>query len=206
MIATPSNPFLATVPGAAAAAASAPRVEKPAETDTPPAGDTADDEEDDEEDDPPAEPVKPETPTAEPEAANAGQTSNATPRLTAFDRGALRLLGKGDLVARVERAESETARLIDANATLAAENQRLVAELNSLRQETPKKIEAAAKGRENEVAKGVAAELQSIGITPDAAPNAISAKDAEKSLTRAEFDALDHAARNEFMRKGGTIV
>jgi hypothetical protein len=134
-----------------------------------------------------------ETPAAPDASASAPQ------RLTAFDRGALRLLGKGDLVARTERAESEVARL-------AAENTRLATELAQFKAETPKQIAQAAAGRQDEVAKGVAAELAGLGISPEAAPGQIAAEKADKTLTRAEFDKLDHTARNQFFRDGGQLV
>lgn len=202
MSANPSNQFLATAAGAAAADSAKPKlVEKPAETETetPPAGDEPGDEDEDEEEDPPADPVKPETPTADPNAAAASQTPTAPPRLSAFDRGALRLLGKGDLIARLERAETEAANLSDANATLTAENARLTSELNSLREETPKKIEAAAKGRANEVSKGVAAELQALGVTQEAAPSAVGADSTPEGMLE-HFHTLKGAERIAYLR------
>jgi len=173
-------------------------VEPPAEPTTTESNPATEPDDETEEETAPETPEEETTPPAEPAAAPEASASSPQ-RLTAFDRGALRLLGKGDLIARVERAEGEAAQLRATNAKLATE-------IASLKAETPKHIAAAAQGRANEVAKGVAAELQGLGLTPEAAPGLISAETAENTLTRAEFDKLDHTARNNFFRTGGKLV
>jgi hypothetical protein len=197
---TPSSATTATDEVAPAA----PAIEQPAENDAAilplpgPDDDPAEEKqpaETDDEEQPPADPAE-----AAPAAPAAPAEATVTPqRLTAFDRGALRLLGKGDLIARLERAELESA-------TLRGSNAKLESELSALKEATPKKIEAAAAGRQDEVAKGVAAELTALGITAEAAPGVISAASEKPSLSREEFEKLDHADRNAFFRNGGTVV
>jgi hypothetical protein len=151
----------------------------------------------------------------EPETAPVVETPEAAaavPKLTAFQRGSLRALGLAGLVDQVEVAKGETfiataevERLTAANNLLTAENIRLTGELAKLQKETPEKIEAAAKGREDEVSKKVTAELSGLGITAEAAPSQLTADEAEKTLSRADFDKLDHSARNKFFAQGGKL-
>lgn len=206
MTATRSNPFLAAFQ---AAAPTGPRAitDAPAAPTTPPADPPADGDEP-EGDEPEAEeeeetPAAPETPAEPADPAAPAEPSASAPAphrpMSAFDRTALRVLGKGDLVARIERAEADNARLI-------AENTRIANELLQLREETPRQVEAAASGRKNEVSRAVAAELQTLGIDPAAAPSAVGADEAEKTKSRDEFEALSHEDRNAFMRTGGRIV
>ncbi len=170
-------------PAASDEAAPATPVEQPAETPTAPEPSTApeQDEDEDEEEETPGEQE-----TQAPEAPGAAATPQ---RLTAFDRGALRLLGKGDLVARVELAEGEATRLNAEVSRLTALNASLTAEVTKHKAETPKKIAAAAAGRANEVSKNVAAELQGLGLSPEAAPGKVAAEDAEKIVTRDDAQA-----------------
>jgi hypothetical protein len=161
----------------------------------------------------PAEPENEETPEPEapaaPEETPAAPETPATaaaPKLTAFQRGALRALGTGDLVARVEKAETETLTAQAEVVRLTAENGPLATRIAELQNETPKQVAAAHQGRENEVARAVTAELGALGITPEAAPAQVGAAQAERILTRAEFDKLEHTARNQFMRDGGKIT
>lgn len=121
----------------------------------------------------------------EPEGSDSDPTdpvepsASTPPRLSAVQRGALRLLGKGDLIARLERVESEVSRLT-------AENRELTLSLTNLQEETPKQIKAAKKGRENEVSKGVSSELEKIGIDAEAAPAQLGVESAEEITTKAE--------------------
>jgi hypothetical protein len=205
MLKDPSNPLLKTATAAAPVKTNGqPSANETAETET---GNDSEkesgNEDEDEEEDP--EPPNPAPPESEPAADPSASTTPAKPKLTAFERGALRAVGKGDLIARVERAEMEAAGLTEQVASLKAENTRLAGELSALKKETPSKIEAAAKGRENQVSKGVAAELSALGISKEAAPAALTAE-SDKTKTRAEFEQLDHPARNAFMRAGGKIT
>lgn len=152
----------------------------------------------------------PEEPTEEPTeeteepapAAPAEATAAPAAKLSAFDRGALRMLGKGDLIARLESAEHSAATATAEVTRLTAENLRLSASLA----ETPAKLEAAAQLRQGAVAKTVAAELSALGITAEAAPSQISESETAKTISRAEFEKLDHTGRNEFFRNGGHIT
>jgi hypothetical protein len=149
-------------------------------------------------------PAAPETPKA-PESPAASAPA-AAPKMTAFQRGALRALGIGELIQRVEKAEGATAAAQLEVARLTTENQTLRAELATLKQETPAKIAEAAKARENAVSQAVRAELSGLGIAAETAPGQITAAAADKTMQRADFDKLDHAARNTFMRDGGKVT
>lgn len=140
---------------------------------------------------PPAEP-EPETPAA-PEAPAAASKPNA------FQRGALRALGIGDLVARVERAETAEAFANLEITRLNAENIRLTSELKKLETDTPQKIEAAAKGRADEVSKGVRAELTALGVSAAVAPSQISA-DATPEAMLEHFASLKGAEKTSYWR------
>lgn len=141
----------------------------------------------------------------EPEPADAPTATAAPVPLSAFERGKLRALGMSGLVARVEKAEAGEIAANAKLATLTAENARLTAENATHKTATPKLIEAAAAGRENDVSRGVLNELGKIGISADAAPSQVS-DDVAATKTRLEFDALSHPERNAFMRNGGKIV
>jgi hypothetical protein len=174
----------------------------------------------------PAETAAPETETApesgekkegedEPEPpaeAAAPEAAAAAPKLTAFERGRLRMLGMGDLIARVEHAEgaafvanAEAERLTAANKKLTAETIRLQGELTKLEKETPAKLQAAAEVKDKEVSKKVTSELTALGITPEAAPSQVGADEAAKEISRGEFDKLDHSARDQFFANGGKL-
>lgn len=193
MLKNPSNPLLKASEAAPAKPVEKPAANEPAATPDTPADDS--EKENDGEEEEEEEPEQPEV-TPEPPAA-------PKQKLSAFDRGALRLVGKGDLIARVERAETEAADLTAQVSRLSAENARLTAELASHKQETPKKIEAAAKGRENEVSRGVAAELSALGITKEAAPAAIGADATPEGLLE-QYKLLTGSARTEFLRANKT--
>jgi hypothetical protein len=206
MLKNPSNPLLnqaaAPAPGAQPSAKS-PVATESASTSEQEEGD--DDEEEESEEDP----ASPGTqPLAEPEPS--GSAATQKPKLSAFDRGLLRGLGKGDLIARVERSELEAAELTEQVANLKAENTRLAGELSALKNETPAKIEAAAKGRENQVAKGVAAELSALGITPEAAPAAIAADSKQSATNRQEalqqYAQLQGKEKREFYLKNRNLL
>jgi hypothetical protein len=153
---------------------------------------------------------------AEPEPAKPDEAPEAAaPKLTAFERGKLRLMGMGDLIARVEKAEGETflaeseaIRLTAANKKLTSENIRLTSELKKLETETPKQLEAAAKAKENEVSRGVRAELTQLGVSEAEAPaqSAVAGGDGSQTKTRAEFDAMKPAARTKFILEGGKLT
>lgn len=166
--------------------------------DAAPEKDAADEEKKDEDPDPEPEPEI--DPAAPAEAA-------ATPgKLNAFQRTALRALGTGDLIARVERAE--TAELVAKGEVtrLTSENLRLTGELTKLKAETPVKIAAAQKVREKDVSTGVLNELGKLGVTAEQAPSQISAETADKTKSRAEFNALSVKDRGEFMSSGGKLT
>lgn len=136
-----------------------------------------------------------EAPPAEPEP----ETPAAGSKPNAFQRGALRALGIGDLVARVERAEAAEAFAHLEITRLTTENIRLTSELTKLETETPKKIEAAVKGRENEVSQGVRNELKSLGITEAAAPSQV-APDATPEAMLEHFASLKGAEKTSYWR------
>lgn len=159
-------------------------VEQPAETPATPETTSAPETDEDEPEETETAPGEETAPPVETPDA----TASAPQRLNAFDRGALRLLGKGDLVARTERAEAEVARLT-------TENTRLATELAQFKAETPKQIAQAAAGRKNEVAKGVAAELAGLGISPEAAPGKIDVNAADKIVSREDAQKAYAAAK-----------
>ncbi len=203
MLKNPSNPLLnqaaAPAPGAQPSAKS-PVATESASTSEQEEGDDKKEKESEEDPDSPGT-----QPIAEPEPA-----ATQKPKLSAFDRGLLRGLGKGDLIARVERSELEAAALTEEVANLKAENTRLAGELSALKTETPAKIEAAAKGRENQVAKGVAAELSALGITPEAAPAAIAADSKQSATNRQEalqqYAQLQGKEKREFYLKNRDLL
>lgn len=142
------------------------------------------------EDEPETEPAPETTPTDL--AANTG-------KLNAFQRTALRALGTGDLIARVERAEAgEQVALAEAT-RLKAENSRLTSELAKLNTETPAKIEAAKKVHDKEVSNGVLNELGKIGISAAEAPSQVSA-DATPEAMLEHFATLKGAEKTAYWR------
>ena len=136
---------------------------------------------------------EPETEPKVPEAPAAAAKPNA------FQRGALRALGIGDLVARVERAEAAEAVASAEIVTLTAENIRLTSELKNLETETPKKLEEAVKGRSNEVSRGVLAELTALGISEKAAPSQVNADDTPEAMLE-KLHSLKGAERTAYWR------
>jgi hypothetical protein len=145
----------------------------------------------------PAEPEQQESPAA-PEAPAEGSAA-VPPKPNAFQRGALRALGIGDLVARVERAEAAEAVAQMEITRLTTENMRLTSELKKLETETPKKIEAAAKGRADEVSKGVRAELTTLGITEADAPSQVAAEQTPEAMLE-HFATLKGAEKTAYWR------
>jgi hypothetical protein len=212
MLKNPSNPLLKTASAAAPVKTSGqPAANSPAETENgnDSAKESEEEEEEEEEDPETPNPAAPEPePAADPNASSAAPA--AKPRLTAFERGALRALGKGDLIARVERAESQAVELTEQVATLQAENTRLAGELSALKKETPAKIEAAEKGRANEVSKGVIAELSGLGITKEAAPAALNADGKQTATNRQEalqqYAQLQGKEKREFYLKNRDLL
>ena len=151
---------------------------------------------------PTPEPEQEPEPAPSTDAPAPAETVAPTGKLNAFQRGALRALSMGDLISRVERAESAELVAKDEVTRLTADNLRL----NQRDAETPAKIAAAQKVHEKDVSNGVRAELGKIGVSAEVAPSQISADDADKTLSRAEFEKFDHAARNAFMRQGGKLT
>lgn len=139
-----------------------------------------------------------------PEATPAPEAS-AAPKLSALDRGKLRALGMGNLITRLETSEGQLAAAHGQIETLKAENARLKAGHEAEEKAAREKLEAAAKGRENEVSKGVREKLSALGVPETDAPSAASTAEGQ-TLTRAEFEKLDFKARNQFFRNGGKIV
>lgn len=187
MIRNPFNPLFAAHTeeppahqGAAPAATTAPET-------TPAAPET-------EETPEPEAPAAPEETPAAPEAPAA-----AAPKLNAFQRGALRALGTGDLIARVEKAETETLTAQAEVVRLTAVNDQLATRLAELENETTKQVAAARTGRENEVARAVTAELTALGVTPEAAPSQVGA-DATPEALLEKFNTLKGAEKTAFLR------
>ena len=179
------------------------------------------------EDTPPANPgtAAPATPDAAPETEQAPEVDkkedepetdpapeptpadSATPgKLNAFQRTALRALGTGDLIARVERAEAGEQVALAEVTRLKAENSRLTSELAKLNTETPTKIEAAKKVHEKEVSTAVLNELGKMGISADQAPSQITPEAADKIKTRAEYSALSPKDAHAFIKGGGKLT
>jgi hypothetical protein len=123
----------------------------------------------------------------------------------AFQRGALRALGIGDLVARVEKAEAAEALSAAEVTRLAAENLRLTSEINKLQTEAPKQVAAAAKGRENEVSKQVTATLTNLGVNEAAAPSQVAAENTPEALLE-KFNTLKGAGKTAFFRANKTAL
>jgi hypothetical protein len=150
------------------------------------------------------EPPAPGKETTEP-AAPATPAASA-PKLNAFQRGALRALGTGELISRVEKAEAQN--VVDSAeiSRLTTENTRLTNELSQFKTETPKKIEAAQKGRADDVSKGVRGELTKLGITEAAAPPQLGAEETDKTMTRADFRGLSATKKSGFIKNGGKLT
>lgn len=160
----------------------------------------------------PSEPETVETPPApEPEEAAAPETEEASApeasaaKLSAFDRGKLRALGMGNLINRLETTEGQLSAAHGEIKTLKAENARLKAGREAEEKTAREALEAAQKGRENEVSQGVREKLSALGVPESDAPSSTSSAEGQ-TLTRAEFDKLDFTARNQFVRNSGKIV
>jgi hypothetical protein len=138
-------------------------------------------------------------PVKEPEAPS--ETLSAATPLSAFERGKLRALGMGGLISRLETSEAALATANAEITRLHAENTRINTELA----EKPKQIEAATKGRENEVSQGVLAELGKLGISEAAAPSQISA-DATPEALLEKFQSLKGAEKTAFFRANKTAL
>lgn len=155
-------------------------------------------EEDGEEgDDPPA----PAAPPTNPEAA----ATPVAPKLSIFERGKLRMLGMGDLVARVEKAEGELSVASAEVVRLNAENLRLQGELATLKEESPKQLAAAKEIKSTEISKKVTAELTGLGITAEAAPSQVSA-DATPEALLEKLNSLKGAEKTAFFRANRTAL
>jgi hypothetical protein len=154
------------------------------------------------EEEPAAAPEEPQEPAEDP----AAPTTAPGAKMNAFQRGALRALGIGGLVQKVEESEAARAIVAAENTRLKTENARLAAEVSRLNAETPQKIAEAAKARENAVSQGVRNELTSLGIDAKDAPSQLTAGQTENVVTFAEFQAKSHMERNEFIRNGGKIA
>ncbi len=149
------------------------------------------------EDEPEPEPKPEPEPTPEPATPPAPEAPGA--KLNAFQRGALRALGTGDLIARVERAELAEAAANAEVSRLTAENTRLSTDLATLRATTNVKIVEAQKGRANEVSQGVRKELTGLGITEESAPSQINADQTPEALLE-KFHTLKGAEKTSFWR------
>lgn len=121
------------------------------------------------------------------------------PKLSAFERTALRAFGKGDLIARVELAEGQAFLAKAEAARLTEENRKLTGRLSALETETPKQVAAAVKGRENEVQRAVTAELSALGLNPDAAPSQIAAEATPEAMLE-HFQTLKGAEKTTYWR------
>jgi hypothetical protein len=149
--------------------------------------------------------VEPEiAPEPEPEPAPT-PAPEANGKLSAFERTKLRMLGSGDLVSRVEKAERELASAQAEITRLNAENQRLSQTVENQNTELPKKVAAAAKGRENEVAKGVRNELTSLGISEAEAPAQINADSTPEAMLE-KFATLKGSEKTAFFRANKTVL
>jgi hypothetical protein len=127
-------------------------------------------------------------------------------KINAFQRTAMRALGTGALVARVERAEAAEHVALAEITRLKTENIRLTSELSKLQNEMPGKIAEAQKVREKEVSTGVLNELGKIGISEKEAPSQITAEQSDKIMTRTGFNAMGLQERGKFMRDGGKLI
>lgn len=137
-------------------------------------------------------------PAAEPEKPAEAPAAAAKP-LSAFDRGALRALGMGALISRVEIAEGLNATQASEISRITAENSRLAGELAAERKETPVKVAEAVKGRENEVSRGVRAELTQLGISEAAAPAQVNS-DGTPEAKLEHFATLKGAEKTAYYR------
>lgn len=142
-------------------------------------------------------------PEETPEEAAAPEA--AAQKLSAFDRGKLRALGMGNLIARLETSEGQLAAALGEITTLKAENARLTAGRAAQEKAAREALEAATSGREKEVSQGVREKLSALGVPETDAPASTSSAEGQ-TLSRAEFDQLDFDARNQFLRNGGKIV
>lgn len=183
------NPLLAPhddQPPAQGGSASEPQTEPAPEGEEP--------EEPGNEDEPPA-------PPAEPAEKPAETPPSAAAPLSAFERGKLRALGMGGLISRLETSEAALAQATSEVTRLTTENTRLTTQLAA----KPAEIAAAAKGRENEVSKGVLNELGKLGVTAADAPSQISA-DATPEALLEKFQSLKGAEKTAFFRAHKTAL
>lgn len=123
------------------------------------------------------------------------------PGLSAFERGKLRALGSGKLIARLEKAEGD---LFQANATIG----QLQAEITGLKAEAaevPKKLAAAEKIRDGQVAKEVTKELTGLGISEAAAPSQIPADQTPEAMLE-KFGTLNGAEKTAFFREHKAVL
>lgn len=162
----------------------------PAAPEAAPEKDAAGDEKKDEEPEPEPEPAA--DPAAAPEAAAPG-------KLNAFQRTALRALGTGDLIARVERAEAGEAVALAEVARLKTENTRLTADLAQIKKETPAQIEAAKQVREKDVSTAMRNELGKLGITSEIAPSQVNAEATPEAMLE-HFATLKGAEKTAYWR------
>lgn len=133
-------------------------------------------------------PVDPAAPAA-PAEATAPQSA---PRMSAFQRGALRALGIGELVQRVEAAEATVAQLTAENARLSAQNAELTAEI-------PRREMAARAVRENEVSSAARTVLSSLGVSEADAPAQMPIESTPAALLE-KFKTLTGAEKTAFFR------
>lgn len=157
---------------------------------------------------PPAAPPAPETPPApesppvEPPApAAAGFIERAVAALT----GSRTLnAANTDLTARLELAETQLAAMTQRATT--AENR--IAEIEAAVTAAETRA-TAAEATVRTVGQSAAEIAASHGLRPDAQgnlPAPAGEAGADKTITKAEFDKLDHPARNQFFRDGGHLI
>jgi hypothetical protein len=147
----------------------------------------------------PEAPADPETPAA-PEAPVVPMVPEAAaPALTAFERTRLRAMGLGGLIKEVEANRGEIARLSAANLTAHQTVATLTAKLEGMTARHAAALADAKAGREDDVSKGVRAELATIGITEAAAPGVSAEVEAPVELL-ARFQKMQGAERTAFFR------
>lgn len=147
----------------------------------------------------PEAPAETETPAA-PEAPVVPMAPEASaPSLTAFERTRLRAMGLGGLIKEVEAARGEIAGLKAANLTAHQQVATLTAQLEGITARHAAELAAAKAGREDDVSKGVRAELATIGITEAAAPGVSAEAEAPAELL-ARFQKMQGAERTAFFR------
>lgn len=124
---------------------------------------------------------------------------------------AIEAKGAADLALKSEQ-EANTAALSALKANieeLKEANDKLSEERDAVKVEADKAIAQATSDFKAKVKAAGAQEAQAINAglgVPPVLQASDSAKAGDKTLTRAEFEAMDHASRNEFMRSGGKIT